>query len=147
MKAIQANPIACREELAFDEIKTIGLHEQVRIPMKRDKDGNDVTPEYEDFKAAAIKKKKKASTDQYDDEYVCEGIITNKEMTAEEMAEIKRRHWAIENSLHHVLDVLFREDRSNARVTKNNLSLIRKICFNVLQPAIHNEYPEYGPAE
>ncbi|MDD6259140.1 MAG: hypothetical protein PUA69_07825 [Erysipelotrichaceae bacterium] len=25
-------------------------------------------------------------------------------MTAEEMAEIKRGHWVIENSLHHVLD-------------------------------------------
>lgn len=150
MQAIQANPISCRDELAFDDIKTVGMHEQVRIPVKRDKDGNDITPEYETFKAEAIerkKSKKKDSTDKYDDEYICEGIITNKVMTANEMAEIKRGHWTVENNLHHVLDDLFREDRSSARVTKNNLALVRKISFNLLQCAIHHEYPEYGATE
>lgn len=150
MKAIQANPITCREELAFDEVRTIGLHEQVRIPEKRDKDGNDITPDYETFRAEAIerkKSKKKDNTDKYDDEYLCEEMISNKLMTAEEMAQIKRGHWTIENSLHHVLDDQFREDRSNARVTKDNLALIRKICFNLLQCGIHHEYPEYGPTE
>lgn len=149
MEAIQANPIAGKDELAFDEIRTIGIHEQIRIPVKRDKDGNDITPDYETFKADAIvrAKEKSKQTDKYDDEYLCEGMITNKVMTAQEMAEIKRNHWCIENSLHHVLDDLFREDRSNARVTKVNLAMVRKIGFNLLQMGIHNEYPDYGPTE
>lgn len=149
METIQANPIAGRDELAFDYIRTIGIHEQIRIPVERDHNGNDITPDYNAFRKQAIErtKEKRKRESSYDDEYLCEGIITNKEMSAEEMARLKRDHWTIENNLHHVLDDLFREDRSSARKTKNNLSLIRKICFNVCQAGIHNEYPKYGTTQ
>jgi predicted transposase YbfD/YdcC len=46
-----------------------------------------------------------------------------------------RPHWAIENSLHWVLDVTFREDNSRIR-EKNaaeNIGLVRKIALNLLQ--------------
>lgn len=146
MEIIQDNPIAGKDELAYDDIRTIGIHEQIRIPIARDRDGNDITPDYNSFKAQAIEraKEKRKKERIYDDEYLSEGMISNKEMTAEEMAQLKRDHWTIENNLHHVLDDLFREDRSSARVCKNNLSLIRKFCFNLCQVAIHNEYPNYG---
>ena len=38
-----------------------------------------------------------------------------------------RNHWRIENSLHHVLDELFHEDRSAARNSKNNMAVLRKL--------------------
>ncbi|SFR86986.1 hypothetical protein SAMN05661086_02242 [Anaeromicropila populeti] len=38
-----------------------------------------------------------------------------KEMTAEEFGKAKRRHWRIENSLHWILDIAYREDESRAR--------------------------------
>jgi hypothetical protein len=41
----------------------------------------------------------------------------------------------VENTLHHVLDDVFREDRSSARKSKNNLALIRKIAYNILKIA------------
>ena len=44
-------------------------------------------------------------------------------------AEIIRSHWAVENSLHWVLDVAFREDDSRIRTgnAPENLALVRKL--------------------
>lgn len=46
-----------------------------------------------------------------------------------------REHWGVENSLHWVLDVAFREDDSRVRVgnAPENLALVRKITHNLLQ--------------
>lgn len=46
-----------------------------------------------------------------------------------------RRHWAIENSLHWVLDVVFREDeaRSRDQVATRSFAVLRKLAFNLLQ--------------
>ena len=57
-------------------------------------------------------------------------------MGAEELGRYKREHWAIENRLHHVLDDSFREDRSPAKKSKNNLALIRKFAYNILRIAM-----------
>jgi predicted transposase YbfD/YdcC len=45
-----------------------------------------------------------------------------------------RKHWNIENKLHWVLDILFREDecRKRAGDSAANFSLIRKIALNIL---------------
>ncbi|AMJ67842.1 ISAs1 family transposase [Hymenobacter sp. PAMC 26628] len=46
-----------------------------------------------------------------------------------------RRHWAIENSLHWVLDVVFREDEFSCRdrVATRSFAVLRKLAFNLLQ--------------
>lgn len=51
------------------------------------------------------------------------------------LAEAVRGHWAIENSLHWILDVVFREDDSRVRVghAAENFGLIRRIALNLLQ--------------
>jgi len=55
--------------------------------------------------------------------------------SAEAFANAARSHWGIENSLHWVLDVTFRED--DCRVRKGhaarNLSAIRKFAFSALR--------------
>jgi len=51
------------------------------------------------------------------------------------MGKCRRDHWNVENRLHHVLDDTFREDRSPAKGSKNNLALIRKFSFNILRLA------------
>ena len=45
-----------------------------------------------------------------------------------------RRHWTIENGLHWVLDVTFREDDSRVRdrTAARNLALLRKIALNLV---------------
>jgi predicted transposase YbfD/YdcC len=45
-----------------------------------------------------------------------------------------RRHWTIENGLHWVLDVTFREDDSRVRdrTAARNLAILRKIAINLI---------------
>ena len=51
--------------------------------------------------------------------------------TAEEYLNAIRTHWGIENSLHWVLDVVFREDESrhHAGNSCENLALLRKLAI------------------
>ena len=46
-----------------------------------------------------------------------------------------RAHWSIENSLHWVLDVTFREDESRIRTedSAQNLAVMRHIALNILR--------------
>ena len=50
------------------------------------------------------------------------------------LARAIRRHWNIENALHWVLDVTFREDDSRVRerTAARNLALLRKIALNLV---------------
>ena len=45
-----------------------------------------------------------------------------------------RSHWAVENALHWVLDVTFREDDSRVRdrTAARNLALLRKVALNIV---------------
>lgn len=130
------------------EIKTVGWLEQVRIPMEKDKDGKDITPAYEDFiKNGTVRRPRITAGDALTDDIHQVGLISSREMSAQETLKIKRDHWKIENSLHYVLDGLFREDRSSARKSKNNLAVIRKIAYNLLRIAILREKTESGPTE
>ena len=61
--------------------------------------------------------------------------ISSLEANAEKLLKAARSHWSIENSLHWVLDVTFREDESRIR-KKNapeNMSIIRHIVLNMLK--------------
>ncbi len=53
---------------------------------------------------------------------------------AKTLGMISRKHWSIENSLHYVLDVIFKEDACQVRLKKaaRNLSVLRKLALNVV---------------
>jgi predicted transposase YbfD/YdcC len=57
--------------------------------------------------------------------------------TAKELGGIVRGHWKIENGLHWVLDVVFREDDSRVRAghAGANLAMIRKVAVSLLRNA------------
>jgi predicted transposase YbfD/YdcC len=57
--------------------------------------------------------------------------ISNMTATAEAFAALIRGHWSIENQLHWSLDVLFREDASQASKDRapENLNILRKIAL------------------
>jgi predicted transposase YbfD/YdcC len=56
-------------------------------------------------------------------------------MTARQFSLCKRNHWAIENSLHWVLDMVFREDESRVRKDNSaeNLNVFRQMALNILR--------------
>ena len=57
--------------------------------------------------------------------------------TAAEIAGFARGHWGIENGLHWVLDVVFREDRGRSREghAGSDLALIRRVAVTLLRRA------------
>jgi predicted transposase YbfD/YdcC len=61
--------------------------------------------------------------------------IASRKMTAAELANAVRGHWAIENSLHWVLDVVFREDRARSRTRHGpaNMAVVRHFAFNLVR--------------
>lgn len=127
------------------EIQTVGYSLQIRIPIEKDAEGEDITVSCDEFiKKGSHRKPKAQCGDGLSDDIQIVGMISDLQLTAKEMAQYKRRHWKIENHLHHVLDDAFREDRSTATVSRNNLSLIRKLAYNLLQLAVMLEQPEWG---
>jgi predicted transposase YbfD/YdcC len=63
--------------------------------------------------------------------------LTSYAGTAAELGAFVRGHWGIENGLHWVLDVVFREDRSRIRAENAgaNLALIRRVAVSLLRRA------------
>lgn len=62
-------------------------------------------------------------------------IYSRKGMTAAEYGKSERSHWGIENSLHWVLDIAFREDESRIRAgnAAENMNMARHIGVNLLK--------------
>lgn len=56
-------------------------------------------------------------------------------LSATALLSAKRHHWSIENSLHWVLDMTFREDASRARkdYSAENFNAIRQMAYNILK--------------
>ncbi len=118
-------------------VKTVGLARQIRIPVERDGQGNDMTPNIKTFLEKGSRRRPKPIREEEIGKDIQEtGMISDMELSAEEMGRIKREHWAVENRLHHVLDDTFREDRSPAKKSKHNLGLIRKFAYNILRIAM-----------
>lgn len=54
---------------------------------------------------------------------------------AKQVAEAVRGHWGIENSLHWILDIAFREDESRVRIghADHNFAILRHIALNLIK--------------
>ena len=73
--------------------------------------------------------------------------LSSLEVDAGKLEEAVRGHWSVENSLHWVLDVVFREDDSRVRrgYAAENFGMLRKIAHSLLQQertakvGIHNK--------
>lgn len=63
--------------------------------------------------------------------------LSSAQLTPERFARAVRSHWAIENSLHWVLDVTFDEDAARNRADNGpeNLAILRRLTLNLLRKA------------
>jgi predicted transposase YbfD/YdcC len=61
--------------------------------------------------------------------------VASRVLTARKAADAIRAHWAIETSLHWVLDVTFREDKCRGRTGYGpaNMAVVRHFAFNLLR--------------
>ena len=61
--------------------------------------------------------------------------LLSKYVPAKKLLRIVRGHWAIENQLHWVLDVVFNEDGNRARKdhAPENLAILRRLALNVIR--------------
>jgi predicted transposase YbfD/YdcC len=68
-------------------------------------------------------------------------FLLSTHLSAENMIEVARTHWTIENQLHWVLDVAFCEDAARSRKDNapQNLALLRKLALNLLR-----QHPDKG---
>ena len=139
-KACRNVSLLTKTQKEWPYLKTVGHVRQVRIPVERDAQGNDITPDVETFLMKGSRRKPKpVRGDEKSSDIQDVGLISDRILSAEELGRIKRAHWSIENRLHHVLDDTFREDRSPAKKSKNNLALIRKFAYNILRIAMMSE--------
>ena len=74
---------------------------------------------------------------QFEDRTECETTyyIGSIDRNAEQFARAIRSHWAVENSLHWVLDVSFREDESRVRKDNapENFAGLRHVALNMIK--------------
>ena len=68
-------------------------------------------------------------------------FISSRAMTQEDASNVVRNHWAIENSLHWVLDVTFAEDQSRLRKGHGarNMATVRHFAFNMVR-SVNDRY-------
>jgi predicted transposase YbfD/YdcC len=62
-------------------------------------------------------------------------FISSSNLSAKQLLKAVRGHWSIENGLHWVLDIAFREDESRVRKDNapENLAVLRHIALNLLK--------------
>lgn len=115
-------------------IASVGRAKQVRILQVQDECGNDITPDLVEFLEKGSRKQPKRETrEETDHDAEWFGLVASKVLNAEEMQDYKRKHWAVENSLHYVLDETFGEDKSTIKLGKNTMSILRKCAYNIVR--------------
>lgn len=69
----------------------------------------------------------------------CYGItsLRSHEASAERLLKINREHWHIENKVHYVRDVIFKEDHSRIRTGNgaHAMAILRNFAINILRLA------------
>ena len=108
-----------------------GRHEERYVTVIHDPQG--LPPGWPDVAAVVLvgRERQVAGTNTSTAHY----YITSRRGTAAELGRLIRRHWAVENELHWVLDVAFREDASPTAAghAGANLGLVRRVAASLIK--------------
>jgi predicted transposase YbfD/YdcC len=90
-------------------------------------------PRFKGLKTIAMIETRVEAAGQIKTERRC--YISSRVLTAKAFAEAARAHWAIENGLHWVLDVEFKEDQSRLRCGHGakNMARVRHLALNLIR--------------
>lgn len=138
----QDQPPALAVEIWSDTDKAHGRLEERQVFLCRDLSWVETSARWPDlsFLAMAQSKRTILSTGE-----VTQGtryfIGSDPEVSVEQLAAQIRDHWSIENSLHWVLDMGFREDEARHRAGNcaENLAVLRHFALNLLKNESHEK--------
>jgi predicted transposase YbfD/YdcC len=121
-------------DMASEVGEAHGRHEERYVSVVENPEG--LPDGWRDVRAVALVCRERRVTGQKN-ESTSRYYITSLRASATELAGYIRNHWGIENGLHWVLDVSFREDDSRTRVghAAANLGLLRRVAVSLLKKA------------
>jgi predicted transposase YbfD/YdcC len=110
-----------------------GRREERTYTVIYDPEGLRTKEQWQDLKAVVMVDRRRWVQGECSEEW--HYFISSADISAREMAESIRGHWGIENGLHWVLDVVFREDQSRARRgnAPENLAMLRRVAVSLLK--------------
>lgn len=145
---LEEDVIACF--VALDEAAEQGERER-RVEVHETEDADHGREEYRRCEAVAVPKDLRGRDAWKDLKSICRVtrvytekgqeksevryFISSLAANAKRLSEAVRGHWSVENNLHWILDIVFAEDRSRARLAhaQENLGLLRRWALSVLK--------------
>ena len=131
--AVENNFEDCTWDYHETEDKNHGRHEIRRHWMMKSEDHLQRGPEWPELQTLGMVESE--WTEKGNVKQECRFYISSMECEAERFAEAIRSHWGIENSVHWILDVAFREDDSRIRQgnAAENFSILRRLALNLIK--------------
>jgi predicted transposase YbfD/YdcC len=131
--AIEADFVGFEHDLWLDSSRGHGREEERACLVLYDLDGLSTRQDWVDLKAIVrvCRTVRKGGKETFEEaHYIC-----SRRGGAEELGKGTRGHWGIENGLHWVLDVTFREDDCRLRdpAAAENLGLLRRVATSLLR--------------
>jgi predicted transposase YbfD/YdcC len=130
--AFAADFAGCAHDVWVQERRGHGREEELVCLVLYDLEGLSTRADWVDLEAIVrvARTKREGGRETFEvAHYLC-----SRRGSAEELGGATRNHWGIENGLHWVLDVIFREDDSRLkdRTAAENLGMLRRVAVSLL---------------
>jgi len=133
VKALDQGFAGLRHDVYTTTEKGHGRCEERIYTVIYDPPGLSTKGQWQDLKAILLVSRERQEGDKYSHE--AHYYILSCEATAQVFAQATRGHWSIENGVHWILDVVFREDACRTRTghAAENLAWLRRVALAILK--------------